>query len=71
MHYGDAAMDEFTRQYGALVPDVDLAALPYWDLYAALRPCGQMDRWGLPDADLERFRAAHRRLVADALVRLR
>jgi hypothetical protein len=70
MHYGDAAMDEFTRQYDALLPDVDLAGLPYWDLYAALRPSGQMDRWGLADADLEKFRAAHRRLVADALVRL-
>jgi aminoglycoside phosphotransferase (APT) family kinase protein len=70
MHHDDAAMDEFTRQYCALLPDIDLAALPYWDLYAALRPSGQMDRWGLPGADLERFRAAHRRLVADALVRL-
>jgi hypothetical protein len=70
MHYGDAAMDEFTRQYCALLPDVDPAALACWDLRAALRPSGQMDRWGLPDAELARFRAAHRRLAADALVRL-
>ncbi len=38
MHCGEAAMDEFTRHYRALLPALDLAALPYWDLYAALRP---------------------------------
>ncbi|MGO8961860.1 MAG: phosphotransferase family protein [Streptosporangiaceae bacterium] len=70
MHYGQAATDAFTRQYRTMRPDVDLGALPYWDLYAALRPTGQMDRWGLPEAQLEQFRAAHRMLVADALVRL-
>jgi aminoglycoside phosphotransferase (APT) family kinase protein len=70
MHYGHDAMDEFTRQYCALQPGLDLVALPYWDLYAALRPSGQMDRWGLADAELEGFRSAHRRLVADALIRL-
>ncbi len=70
MHHGEATMDEFTRQYCALLPEVDMAALPYWELYAALRPSGQMDRWGLPLDELERFRWAHRRLVADALVRL-
>jgi aminoglycoside phosphotransferase (APT) family kinase protein len=70
MHYGDAAMDEFTRQYCDLMPGMDLASLPYWDLYAALRPSGQMDSWGLPEAQLEKFRAAHRTLVAAALTRL-
>ena len=70
MHYGDAAMDEFTRQYCVLMPGLDLASLPYWDLYAALRPAGQMDSWGLPEARLERFRGAHRTLVAAALTRL-
>jgi aminoglycoside phosphotransferase (APT) family kinase protein len=71
MQYGEAAMNEFTCQYIALRPDTDLTALPYWDLYAALRPAGQMDGWGLPGAQLEQFRAAHRTLVADALSRLR
>jgi len=70
MHYGEAAMNEFTCQYSALWPDTDLTALPYWDLYAALRPTGQMDGWGLPAAQLQQFRAAHRTLVADALSRL-
>ena len=65
-----AAMGEFTGQYCDLMPGVDLASLPYWDLYAALRPSRQMDSWGLPEAQLEKFRAAHRTLVAAALTRL-
>ena len=70
MHYGEAAMDAFTREYSALLPELDLGSLPYWDLHAALRPTGQMDRWGLPEEQLDQFRAAHRKLVTDALVRL-
>ena len=70
MRYGDAARDEFTRRYCSLMPGLDLASLPYWDLYAALRPSGQMDSWGLPEAQLEKFRAAHRTLVAAALTKL-
>ncbi len=70
MHHGNGAMDEFTRRYHGLLPQLDLGSLPYWDLYAALRPTGQMNSWGLPEAQLEQFRAAHRTLVKDALSRL-
>jgi aminoglycoside phosphotransferase (APT) family kinase protein len=62
--YGQAAAAEFTRQYCALRPGVDLGTLPHWDLYAALRHTGRMGGWGLPAAELARLQAGHREFVA-------
>jgi len=70
MTAGAGAMHEFTRQYRALMPDLDVAALPGWDLYAALRPAGKIASWCLPAAKLAAMRAAHRQFVAGALARL-
>lgn len=70
MMFGAPAADEFTRHYSELMPDLDLAALPLWDLFAALRPAGKMAGWGLPPVDLQRFQAGHREFVARALGRL-
>jgi aminoglycoside phosphotransferase (APT) family kinase protein len=67
MAFGASAVDDFTRQYRAARQEIDLAALPYWDLYAALRPAGKMADWGLPAADLDRFRAGHREFTSSAL----
>ncbi len=61
--YGAAAAAEFTRQYRALRPGVDLSTLPHWDLYAALRHAGRMGRWGLPAAELARLQTGHRQFV--------
>jgi aminoglycoside phosphotransferase (APT) family kinase protein len=44
---GEHAMDAFTADYAAST-DVDLGALPLWDLHAALRPAGRWDVW-FPD----------------------
>jgi aminoglycoside phosphotransferase (APT) family kinase protein len=62
--FGTAAASEFTRQYRALRPAVDLSSLPHWDFYAALRHAGRMETWGLPAGELARLRAGHRRFVA-------
>jgi aminoglycoside phosphotransferase (APT) family kinase protein len=62
--YGAAAATEFTRQYRALRPGVDLSTLPHWDLYAALRHAGRMGTWGLPAAELARLQTGHREFVA-------
>lgn len=67
MAFGTAAMRELTRAYRDLMPDLDMTALPHWDLFAALRHAGRMSGWGLAAADLARLRAGHRAFVAMAL----
>jgi aminoglycoside phosphotransferase (APT) family kinase protein len=70
MAFGTAAMRELTRAYRDHVPGLDMAALPHWDLYAALRHAGRMSSWGLAAADLARLRAGHRVFVAIALAQV-
>ncbi len=67
MVFGAAAADGFTRQYAGLRPELDLCALPHWDLYAALRHAGRMPGWGLPAAELTRLQNGHREFTAAAL----
>jgi aminoglycoside phosphotransferase (APT) family kinase protein len=45
--YGVEAMQRFTEGYQANMQDVDFSDLPYWDLFAALRPMNQISTWGL------------------------
>ncbi|MFC4637645.1 phosphotransferase family protein [Deinococcus hohokamensis] len=63
---GEAAMQAFTRRY-ARQTDQDLRHLPYWDLRAALRPCGRLHTWGLDPATLAQMRARHTTFVRQAL----
>jgi aminoglycoside phosphotransferase (APT) family kinase protein len=74
---GWEAMEGLTREYASARPQVDLTDLPYWDLYAALRPSGEFDRWaggwadlGRPDVTAEVLRTLHREFVAHAFARL-
>jgi aminoglycoside phosphotransferase (APT) family kinase protein len=67
MFHGQNAMREFTGRYLSLMPAVDCANLPCWDLCAALRPAGQMSSWGLDVATLGRLRDGHRAFVGQAL----
>jgi aminoglycoside phosphotransferase (APT) family kinase protein len=67
MAFGAGAAADFTVQYRAAMPGIDVTALPYWDLYAALRPAGKMASWGLAAADLDRFVAGHREFTSAAL----
>jgi len=69
MLFGAAAASDFTHAYRALMPDLDLTALPHWDLYASLRHAGRMAEWGLGPADLARIQAGHRQFVTTALAR--
>ncbi len=70
MLFGAAAASDFTRAYRALMPDVDMTALPHWDLYASLRHAGRMGEWGLLPADLARLQAGHREFTGAALAQL-
>ena len=67
MAFGASAASEFTRQYCALRPAVDMTALRHWDLYAALRHAGRMDEWGLTPGDRNRLEAGHREFVTTVL----
>lgn len=64
--FGGEAMQSFTRQYQAMTA-IDCSNLPYWDLYAALRPANNLAAWGLDDATEQAMRARHSAFVAQAL----
>jgi aminoglycoside phosphotransferase (APT) family kinase protein len=70
MLFGKAAASDFTHAYRALMPDLDMTALPHWDLYGSLRHAGRMDDWGLEPADLARLQAGHQVFTAAALGQL-
>jgi aminoglycoside phosphotransferase (APT) family kinase protein len=70
MLFGTAASGEFTRQYRALMPSLDFTTLPYWDLFAALRPAGKMAGWGMPGWQLAAMTAGHREFTSGVLGRL-
>lgn len=70
MHFGIAAMTAFTERYQALAPALDYTSLSLWDLWAALRPAGQMSDWGLEAPTLRQFQARHRAFVDRAIEKL-
>jgi aminoglycoside phosphotransferase (APT) family kinase protein len=51
---GGDAMAQLTRAYAAAQPQIDLTDLPYWDLYASLRPVNNISDWAGGWADLGR-----------------
>lgn len=63
---GDRAMDAFTDRYRTQTT-VDFKRLPYWDLCAALRPCGRLSTWGLDAPTEARMREQHRWFVDQAI----
>jgi aminoglycoside phosphotransferase (APT) family kinase protein len=75
---GRAAMETFTLAYASAQPHLDMTDLPYWDLYAALRPVNNISDWaggwaelGRPDITSPVLRAAHREFADQAMERLR
>lgn len=68
--HGPAAMDTFTDCYLSLMPTLDPADLPAWDLYADLRVAFRLHEWHTDPATLEALRAHHRWFVEAALTRL-
>ncbi len=63
--WGIKAMRLFTHYYRATTA-LDASALPYWDLYAALRPASKLSTWGLDDAAETAMREEHRLFVTQA-----
>ncbi len=66
---GRKAMERFTAGYLALT-DLDISNLAWWDLLAALHPCGRMAGWGLDKRETTRFVRRHARFVDRAIERL-
>ena len=67
--FGLEAMTAFTDRY-LTEATIHAGALPYWDLVAALGPCGKLGGWGLPPETERRMREQHAWFVARALDRL-
>lgn len=68
--FSNEVMQDFTRRYQALTA-CDLTSLPYWDLWAALRPVGQLADWAEHDTAREQsMREGHGWFVAQALEKL-
>ena len=63
---GVVAMDAFTRRYVELAP-LDLADLPYWDLFAATGSVLRMHEWGLEPEVEHSMRERHGEFVRQAL----
>ena len=64
--FGIDAMQDFTHQYQSLTA-IDFSNLPYWDLYAALRPIATLAQWGLDPITEKTMREQHRWFVTQAL----
>jgi aminoglycoside phosphotransferase (APT) family kinase protein len=63
---GVDAMNGFTDQYRSQT-SIDFTNLPYWDLAAALRPCGKLSGWGLDAETEQRMREWHKLFVDQAI----
>jgi hypothetical protein len=59
-------MGEFARRYESAAPTVDLAALPYWDLWADRRLGGRIPEWGLDEATQRSMEEKREAFVAQA-----
>lgn len=77
--FGEDAMRSFTESYRALTR-IDWAALPHWDLWAALRPMSRLAVWApvyatpslaRPDITEQSMRRDHQRFVEQALQSLK
>lgn len=67
---GVEAMQAFTKHYYERTT-IDFTDLPYWDLYAALRPIGRISEFATDESVEQRMREQHRWFTAQALERLR
>jgi aminoglycoside phosphotransferase (APT) family kinase protein len=67
--FGIDAMHHFTRQYQSLTT-IDFTNLPYWDLFAALRPASQFAAWAPDELTEKTMRERHTWFIAQALKKL-
>ena len=66
---GSDAMQRFTQHYQAMT-DIDFSNLPYWDLFAALRPIAKLAAWCLDEDIEETMRERHSWFVSQAFENL-
>jgi aminoglycoside phosphotransferase (APT) family kinase protein len=69
-HLDEFAMQEFTRIYFSLNP-LDECALPYWDLWAALRVAFQLPNWAANATIEAKMRNSHHDFVNQAFRKLK
>lgn len=67
--FGIEAMQRFTDLYRSMSA-LDFSDLPYWDLYAALRPAFKIAEWTTDQAAETAMREKHRLFVAQAFDQL-
>jgi aminoglycoside phosphotransferase (APT) family kinase protein len=67
--YGIDAMHRFTQLYESIT-EIDLTHLPYWDLYAALRPASRLAEWAADEVAEKTMREGHRLFITQAFERL-
>lgn len=67
--FGNEAMQSFTECYQALTT-LDFTNLPYWDLWAALRPAFCIAEWAGNETVEQRMRERHRRFITQAFEQL-
>lgn len=66
---GEEAMRRFTARYLALAAS-DTTDLPYWDLWAALRPLGRFEAWAADAVARAAMRERHGWFVEEAFGRV-
>lgn len=62
-------MGRFTNTY-LILTGHDTTALPWWDLIAALKPCGRLQDWGIAPEREAGMRGQHRWFTERAMRRL-
>lgn len=67
---GVDAMRHYTASYRARMPHLDATQLPYWDLYAALRPIAHISDWAASAAAEQQMRERHRWFTSQAFAAL-
>ncbi len=63
--FGRDAMQHFTASYRAKT-SIDTTLLPYWDLYAALKPALRLSEWANDPVVEKRWREEHRWFITQA-----
>jgi aminoglycoside phosphotransferase (APT) family kinase protein len=63
------AMERFTQHYQSLTT-IDIANLPIWDLFAALKPASKLSEWAADQIAEQRMRERHRLFVEQAFTKL-
>jgi aminoglycoside phosphotransferase (APT) family kinase protein len=67
--FGMTAMEDFTKYYRSK-NKVDFTNLPYWDLCAALKPCGKLSEWELEKKSKKAMIEKHKLFVSNAIEKI-